>query len=122
MARVQIAVTGGTGHLGCCLIQNLLKNGYFVIALYHNSIPEFEHSNLSWIQGNVIDSVSVDLLVDKATVIIHCASVISIGNHDDKEVYRINVDLGFCNLFKHQHKPLFPLSWFCPVWMSAEEC
>ena len=92
MARVEIAVTGGTGHLGYCLIQNLLKNGYLLTALYHKRIPEFEHSNLSWIQGDITAHVSLELLVEKATVIIHCASVISIGDQDEKEVYRINVD------------------------------
>ncbi|MGB5383552.1 MAG: NAD-dependent epimerase/dehydratase family protein, partial [Lutimonas sp.] len=92
MVSVQIAVTGGTGHLGHCLIQNLLKQGYLVTALYRKSIPEFEHSNLSWIQGDITDHVSLELLVEKASVMIHCASLISIGDQDEKEVYRINVD------------------------------
>ena len=92
MVRVQIAVTGGTGHLGYCLIENLVKKGFFVTALYRESIPEFEHSNLSWIQGDITDSVSLELLVKKASVIIHCASLISLGNQDAKEVYRVNVN------------------------------
>jgi len=92
MARVQIAVTGGTGHLGYCLIQNLLKNGYLVTALYRKSIPEFQHSNLSWIKGDITDVDALKLLVEKASVMIHSASLISVGNQDAKEVYRVNVN------------------------------
>jgi len=92
MERVQIAVTGGTGHLGYCLIQNLVKNGYFVRALYRNNIPELKHSNLLWIKGDLTDVASLELLVEKASVMIHSASLISVGNQDAKEVYRVNVN------------------------------
>ena len=92
MVRVQIAVTGGTGHLGYCLIQNLVKKGYFVTALYRKSIPEFEHSNLFWVKGDITDVDALELLVEKASVVIHCASLISVGNQDAKEVNRVNVN------------------------------
>ena len=91
MVRVQIAITGGTGHLGYCLIQNLVKKGYVVTALYRKSMPEFQHSNLSWIKGDITDVDALILLVEKASVIIHSASLISVGHQDSKEVYRVNV-------------------------------
>jgi len=106
MVRVQIAITGGTGHLGYCLIKNLVKKGYVVTALYRKSIPEFEHSNLSWTKGDITDADALELLVEKASVIIHSASLISVGNQDAKEVYRVNVDGTKSILKACQNRPI----------------
>ena len=106
MERVQIAVTGGTGHLGYCLIQNLVKKGYVVTALYRKSIPELEHSNLSWIKGDITDVDALKLLVEKASVMIHSASLISVGNQDAKEVYRVNIDGTKSILKACQNRPI----------------
>ncbi|OIQ27059.1 MAG: hypothetical protein BM564_13400 [Bacteroidetes bacterium MedPE-SWsnd-G2] len=91
MPQTQISVTGGTGHLGNCVIQYLLESDFLVTALFNNSIPEFEHPNLTWIKGDITDLDSIELLIKKSTVIIHCASLISVGNQDKTEVYRVNV-------------------------------
>lgn len=35
----RIAITGGSGHLGNCLIELLLSQGYLVNALHSNGLP-----------------------------------------------------------------------------------
>jgi dihydroflavonol-4-reductase len=40
----------------------------------------------------VTDQYAVDLLIQNANVIIHCASLISVGNQEKKEIYNINVN------------------------------
>ncbi len=87
----KIAITGGGGHLGTCLIKMLLLKGNSVKALYHKTLPTIDHSNLTWIQGDITDPHSINELIDQSSVIIHCASIISIGEQNMDEVYKINV-------------------------------
>jgi dihydroflavonol-4-reductase len=87
-----IAITGGSGHLGTCLIQMLLKKGDSVKALYRSTIPAIEHSNLTWIKGDIRDLVSVKELIEGSSVLIHGASLISIDGKNKDEVYNINVN------------------------------
>jgi hypothetical protein len=60
-----------------------VKKGYVVTALYRKSIPELEHSNLSWIKGDITDVDALKLLIEKAAVIIYSASLILIWKFND---------------------------------------
>lgn len=88
----KIAITGGSGHLGNCLIDKLLSEGYLINALFTSNLPYKKHENLTWIQGDICDSHAIDILVENCTVLIHSAGMISIGNKNHEEVYRVNVD------------------------------
>lgn len=102
----KIAITGGSGHLGFSLISHLLKKGYAVKALYVSTTPTFKHDNLQWIKGDITNSNTILLLIQDCDLIIHAAGMISIGDKNPEEVYRINV-LGTdtvvktCLKFKH---------------------
>jgi dihydroflavonol-4-reductase len=87
----QIVVTGGSGHLGASIIQMLLNQGKSVRALYHRFKPEIEHKNLSWIQGNITQSESLEGFVENSHAIIHSAGLISVGEKNKEEVYDTNV-------------------------------
>lgn len=87
----QIGITGGSGHLGGCIIQKLLEQKYYVKALYFNSKPYIKHKNLSWIQGNITNSQDINEFVVNTSVIIHCAGFISLEKQDKNQVYHINV-------------------------------
>ena len=89
--RTTISLTGGGGHLGSCLTQMLLKNGYLVNALYYHSLPSISHPNLTWIKGDITNPDSLNDLFTNSSVMIHCASMISIGDKDEQAVYNINV-------------------------------
>ena len=86
-----ISLTGGGGHLGNCLTQMLLKNGYLVNALYYHSLPTISHPNLTWVKGDITNPDSLNDLFTNSSVMIHCASMISIGDKDEQTVYNINV-------------------------------
>lgn len=88
----KIAITGGSGHLGNCLIDQILSQGYLVNALYTTILPSKKHQNLTWIQGDICDIEVINYLVDDCTVLIHSAGLISIGNKNHDEVYRVNVN------------------------------
>ena len=87
----KIAITGGSGHLGNCLIDKLLSDGYLINALYTSNLPSKKHGNLTWIQGDICDSNAIKTLAENCTVLIHSAGIISIGNKNHEEVYRVNV-------------------------------
>ena len=86
-----IAITGGSGHLGSCLIQLLLLQGYSVNALYTQKLPNKTNKNLTWIKGDINDGTAIKTLINGSSVLIHCAGLISIGNKKTDEVYRVNV-------------------------------
>jgi len=87
----KIAITGGSGHLGNCLIDQLLFQGYLINALYTSKLPNKKHKNLTWIQGDICDTKAINYLVSSCTVLIHSAGMISIGNKNKDEVFRVNV-------------------------------
>jgi dihydroflavonol-4-reductase len=86
-----ISITGGTGHLGSCLIAMLLQKNYRVNALYFNSKPTIIHPNLNWIKGDISKPSTFKELLKNASVLIHAAGIISIGDGDESQVYNINV-------------------------------
>jgi dihydroflavonol-4-reductase len=86
-----ISITGGTGHLGSCLIAILLQKNYGVNALYFNSKPTIIHPNLNWIKGDISKPSTFKELLKNASVLIHAAGIISIGYGDESQVYNINV-------------------------------
>ncbi len=86
-----ISITGGSGHLGSCLIQMLLQKKYMVNALYYQARPTIHHPNLNWIKGNILSVESLYKFLSNSSLIIHCASVISLGNKDEQTVYNSNV-------------------------------
>ena len=94
-----IAVTGGTGHLGVNLIKELLRQGYKVCALIRQDSSPFVHDNLTWIQGDLEDLQALTKLVENCQAIIHSASVISLGEKNQDLVFRVNVT-GTENLIK----------------------
>jgi len=87
----KIAITGGSGHLGNCLIDKLLSEGYLINALYTSNLPSKKHNNLNWIQGDICDLNVITTLVENCNVLIHSAGIISIGHKNNEEVYRVNV-------------------------------
>lgn len=87
----QIALTGGSGHLGACILQMLLNKGKSVQALYRHSKPILNHKNLIWKHGDITKPESLGGIIDNSHAIIHSAGLISIGEKNRNQVYEINV-------------------------------
>ena len=86
-----ISITGGTGHLGSCLIAMLLQKNYVVNALSYHSKTAIIHPNLNWIKGDISKPATLKKLLNNTSVLIHAAGIISIGDIDESLVYDINV-------------------------------
>lgn len=88
----KVAITGGSGHLGNCLIEQLLQQGFAINALFTRNEPILSNPNLTWIQGDITDSHVIQNLVEDCDYMIHSAGMICIGDKNPEEVYRVNVN------------------------------
>jgi len=98
LKETTVLVTGGTGFLGAYIIDELVRQGYAVRALRRNSsklpffIPQTTWDNVEWVEGDILDVVSLqDALVD-VDAVIHSAAVVSFAKEDRRQMYQVNVD------------------------------
>ncbi len=90
-------VTGGTGFLGAYTIRALLQNGYRVRALRRGNkrpsfIPEEILREAEWVEGDVLDVVSLEDSMEGVDAIVHSAGMVSFHGADRKRMYQVNVD------------------------------
>lgn len=71
-----ILLTGSSGFLGKAVLDKLLSAGLKVRCTYRNNIP-FEHNDISWIKADLSSSQLPEDLMDKCSVVIHCAAAIT---------------------------------------------
>jgi dihydroflavonol-4-reductase len=88
---MKIAVTGGSGHIGVNLCQELVKQGHTIRALVHKNTRDLQGLPLETVQGSLEDSSSLSSLVHDADIVIHLAAVISIQGNKTGELFKINV-------------------------------
>lgn len=78
----KILVTGGAGYVGTCLVDQLLKEGYFVRVLDilrfggTGLLPYFGNNNFEFIKGDIRDKKTVEKAVDGMDAIIHLAAIV----------------------------------------------
>lgn len=92
-----VVVTGGTGFLGAYIIRELVQKGYSVRALKRsNSIPSFIEpeifSSVEWVDGDILDVISLEEAFEGADAVIHSAAVVSYHSKDREELYKVNVE------------------------------
>ena len=92
-----ILVTGGTGFLGSYIIKELIQNGYSVRAIRRdNKLPFYISREIldkvQWIDGDILDVVSLDEAMDGVDTVIHSAGVVSFIKRDREQMYRVNVE------------------------------
>jgi len=85
------AVTGAGGHIGNCLVRELLKSGYKVRVLVHQFKNDYAYLPVEIVHGDLLDSLSLKKLCKDVDVVFHCAAVISIDNYHRKIVWETNV-------------------------------
>ncbi len=97
-AYPRIAITGSTGHLGSVLIPMLVEQGKLLNCLYRkrkllvDSDQVNDSDRVNWVQGDLKEAEKLDSLFKGAEILIHCASVISIGDGNHEDVYEININ------------------------------
>lgn len=92
-----ILVTGGTGFLGSYIIGHLIEKGYAVKALRRsNKLPSWidkaVFDKVHWVEGDVLDLVSLEEAMEGVDAVIHSAAVVSFIKKERPRMYQVNVE------------------------------
>jgi nucleoside-diphosphate-sugar epimerase len=92
-----VFVTGGTGFIGSYIIQNLVEKGYTVRAIRRSSkhpfyIPVEILNKVQWIEGDVLDIVSLNDAMQGVDAVIHSAAIVSFSKKTRHQMYHVNVE------------------------------
>lgn len=96
---MKVAITGGNGHIGNAIIEELIRRNYSVKALVHSKSDFLESRNIAIVKGSVEDENSLRELMKDCDYLIHCAAIISIAGDPRGQVQNINVN-GVENVLK----------------------
>jgi len=91
-----VFVTGSTGFLGAYLIKDLVLKGYQVKAIRRSNkfpffIPLDILKNVEWVQGDVLDVMTLNESMKSADVVIHAAAKVSFEKKERNEMYSTNI-------------------------------
>jgi dihydroflavonol-4-reductase len=97
-----VLVTGGTGFLGAYIIKALVEAGEPVRALRRSAkIPFFiaasTFEKVEWVEGDVLDVVSLHDAMQGVDAVIHSAAVVSFRSSERRHMNSVNID-GTCNV------------------------
>jgi nucleoside-diphosphate-sugar epimerase len=88
-----ILVTGGTGFLGSYLLQLLVNGKEPIRALFRSANkPRFQHSLIEWVEGDVLDYLSLESAMTNVSKVYHCAAVVSFETSDRAHLLKSNVE------------------------------
>lgn len=92
-----ILITGGTGFLGAYIIKELVQQGYQVRALKRSpSLPSFIPSSIfekvEWVDGDILDVISLEDAMQGVDAVIHAAAVVSFDPDKKKTLFKVNIE------------------------------
>lgn len=96
--RGPVLVTGGTGFLGAYILRSLVARGIPVRALRraHSRLPFFltedVRQSVEWVEGDVLDVVSLRDTMQGVESLIHAAALVSFSKEDRSAMYAVNVE------------------------------
>jgi dihydroflavonol-4-reductase len=100
---MKVAITGGNGHIGNAVIEELIRRDYEIKALIHSKSNFLESRNIETVKGSLHDEESLLELMKDCDYLIHCAAVISINGDQNQLVQKINIE-GLENVLKAAKK------------------
>jgi nucleoside-diphosphate-sugar epimerase len=83
---MKILVTGAAGFIGDSLVKRLVKEGYIVKCLIHNTNPRHPEEKAEYIRGDITKLISIVPVIKDVDVVFHCAAFVK--------------DFGFKHIFK----------------------
>ena len=98
-----VLVTGGTGFLGSYIIKELVEKKYSIRAIRRSTskLPFYISPNIfekvQWVEGDILDTVSLEDAMDGVDMVIHSAAMISFYREHRDEMYRVNT-MGTANV------------------------
>lgn len=90
-----IVVTGGSGHLGNCLIRELIAQGYKdILAIVHPKDDLISLTNLpiKIARCDIRDSERINSIIKNADIVFHLAGMVYIGSKKLDILYDVNVN------------------------------
>lgn len=100
---MKVAITGGNGHIGNAVIEELIRRDYGIKALVHSKSNFLESRNIETVKGSLHEEESLLELMKDCDYLIHCAAVISINGDQNQLVQKINIE-GLENVLKAAKK------------------
>jgi len=93
----KILITGGTGFLGAYIIKHLIEKNYAVRANRRsNKLPSFIPAaifdKVEWVEGDVLDVVSLEDAMEGIDTVIHSAAIVSFNPGEKNQMYKVNVE------------------------------
>lgn len=90
---MNVFLTGITGLLGSEIARQFLEKGYHVRALVRDPARALtSHPHLTYLQGDILDVVSLGEQMKGMDYVVHAAAVVSFAPKDRNEMYKINVE------------------------------
>jgi len=92
-----VLVTGGTGFLGAYIIKELVERNYSVRAIRRAAsklpfyIPKQIFDKVEWVEGDILDVVSLQKAMEGVDQVIHSAAVISFIKKEKKWMHHVNI-------------------------------
>lgn len=92
-----ILVTGGTGFLGAYILQELVAQGQPVRALRRSRklpffIPSSVLEKVEWVEGDVLDVLSLGDAMQGVDAVVHSAAVVSFAEEQRRRMYQVNAE------------------------------
>lgn len=91
-AGASVLVTGGTGLLGTHLILALHEAGVKPRALYRSRVPDVVKDKAEWVQGDILDVVLLEELMQNIQQVYHVAGMVSFSPGDEQQLRQVNVE------------------------------
>ena len=88
---MNIAITGASGHIGNCLVRELIKKGHHVKVLVFNFNSDLLQLDVEKVKGNILDVESLKKLCEGVDVVFHLAAKIALDNRDTENVFAVNI-------------------------------
>lgn len=90
-------MTGGTGFLGSYIIKHLIEKNYAVRAIRRGNKEPFWISKeildkVEWVEGDVLDVVSLEEAMEDVDTVIHSAAVVAFVKKERKKMYHVNIE------------------------------
>lgn len=91
---MKVAMTGGSGRLGCALVRALLARGdtVRVLEVGGGTPASLAGLDVEIVHGSVLDADAVAALVDGAEAVYHLAAKVDLDRDHDGSVHAVNVD------------------------------
>jgi dihydroflavonol-4-reductase len=88
---MRIVVTGASGHIGNCLVRELIHRGDTVKVLVHNFVNDLAAMDVEMVRGSILDPTALAGFCKGADVVFHLAARISIDNRKPELTFATNV-------------------------------